>query len=260
MELIFKIVWLLLVYFLGSVPFGLVLGRVCCKIDVRTAGSGNVGATNVARLCGFKWGVLTLFLDAAKGAVPVALAQYLLPSLLPALIPDKTLATFVGLTGLAAVLGHLYSYFLKFRGGKAVATTVGVYLVLLPGHLIVAAALCIFVIRRWGYVSLGSITLVCSMPILMIFSGMFTRDFSHIVLVAVIAGLVVNSHMDNIVRLIAGEEKTWRKADLAADFAAKTEADDPEGVKAPEASETESPSPDGATLDEEHKESGLKGI
>ncbi len=224
MELVFKLVWILLVYIIGSIPFGLVLGLVFCKIDIRKAGSGNVGATNVARLCGFKLGVLALFLDALKGAAPVALALYVFPNYFPTLVPAKTLVSFVGFTALAAILGHIYSYFLKFRGGKAVATTVGVYLVLLPIHLLIAAVLCILVIKRWGYVSIGSITLVCSMPVLMILSGMFTRNFSYFILAAVIAALVVYSHRDNIVRLIAGEEKTWRKADLAADFAAAQDA------------------------------------
>ena len=225
-----------------------------CKIDIRTAGSGNVGATNVARLCGFKWGVLTLLFDALKGAAPVAVAQYILPDALPELVPAKALATFVGLTGLAAILGHLYSYFLKFKGGKAVATTVGVYLVILPIHLLVSAVLCIMVIRRWGYVSLGSITLVCSVPILMILSGMFTRDFSHIALAAAIAGLVINSHKENIVRLIAGEEKTWRKNDMAAEFAAEKAA-------APESSEApaqEAPAPGGAAPDADPKDKESK--
>ncbi len=232
MELIFKAVWIVMVYIIGSIPFGLVLGLVFCKTDIRKAGSGNVGATNVARLCGFKLGVLALFLDALKGVAPVAMALYFFPNYFPTLVPAKTLVSFVGFTALAAILGHIYSYFLKFRGGKAVATTVGVYLVLLPIHLLVAAVLCIMVIKRWGYVSLGSITLVCAMPVLMILSGMFTRDFSYFVLAAVIAALVVYSHRDNIVRLIAGEEKTWRKADLAADFAEAQEVNASEGADA----------------------------
>ena len=211
MELVFKLVWILLVYIIGSIPFGLVLGLVFCKIDIRKAGSGNVGATNVARLCGFKLGVLALFLDALKGAAPVALALYVFPNYFPTLVPAKTLVSFVGFTALAAILGHIYSYFLKFRGGKAVATTVGVYLVLLPIHLLIAAVLCILVIKRWGYVSLGSITLVAAMPVLLIFSGMFTRNFEYMLLSVCILVLVLYSHRGNLGRLMAGEEKPWQK-------------------------------------------------
>ncbi len=211
MFLLLKVLWLVLIYLLGSIPFGLVLGRLC-GVDVRKFGSGNVGATNVARLCGTGWGILTLLLDAAKGAVPVAVALYVLPRYWPEALPAQSLVTFVNLTALAATLGHLYSVFLKFRGGKAVATTVGVYLVLLPVHLVIAAAMCIAVIKRWGFVSLGSITLVFAMPVLLIFSGMFTRNFNHILLTVCILALVLHSHRGNIVRLIAGEEKPWRKS------------------------------------------------
>lgn len=213
MELTLKIAWFVLVYLLGSVPFGLVLGRVFCRIDVRRAGSGNVGATNVARLCGTGWGIATLLLDALKGVAPVAVALYVLPAYWPEVFPLKTLPTLVCFTGLAAILGHLYSIFLKFKGGKAVATTVGVYLVILPVHLIIAAAACLYVIKRSGYVSLGSLTLVVTMPVLLILSGMFTRNFDYIIMAAGIAVLVIFSHRGNIVRLLAGEEKPWQKRD-----------------------------------------------
>ena len=211
MYLLLKILWLALTYVLGSIPFGLVLARVFSKIDIRKAGSGNVGATNVARLCGTSWGVLTLLLDAAKGAAPVAAVLYVLPHYWPEMFAAKGPAGFAGLTALAAILGHLYSVFLKFKGGKAVATTVGVYLVLLPVHLIISAVLCIVVIKRWGYVSLGSITLVAAMPVLLIFSGMFTRNFEYMLLSVCILVLVLYSHRGNLGRLMAGEEKPWQK-------------------------------------------------
>ena len=259
MILLFKLLWYALVYLLGSVPFGLVVGRIFCKVDVRQDGSGNVGATNVARLCGAKWGVLTLLLDAAKGAVPVLVVLYILPHYWPTLFPVKvaadmtvdnwtagiaapspimanltkagmvaTILAKAGLatsgmaafTALAALLGHLYSAFLKFRGGKAVATTVGIYLVLLPFHLLIAAILCIVVIKRWGFVSLGSITLVCAMPVLLVFSGMFTRNFDYFLLSVCIAVLVVYSHRGNIMRLMSGEEKPWQKRHPPAEPAA----------------------------------------
>ena len=214
MDVLFKLLWYALAYVLGSIPFGLVLGRVFCKMDIRRAGSGNVGATNVARLCGTGWGVLTLLLDAAKGAAPVAVALYALPLYWPEIFPAKSAAGMAAFTALAALLGHVYSIFLKFKGGKAVATTVGIYLVLLPIHLIIAAVLCIVVIKRWGFVSLGSITLVSAMPVLLVFSGMFTRNFDYFLLSVCIAVLVVYNHRGNMMRLLAGDEKPWQKRDL----------------------------------------------
>ncbi len=245
MILLFKLLWYALAYLLGSIPFGLVVGRVFCKIDIRQAGSGNVGATNVARLCGTKWGVLTLLLDAAKGAGPVAVALYVLPYYWPAAFPDKTAAGMAAFTALAALLGHIYSFFLNFRGGKAVATTVGIYLVLLPIHLIIAAILCIVVIKRWGFVSLGSITLVSAMPVLLVFSGMFTRNFDYFLLSVCIAVLVVYSHRGNIMRLMEGEEKPWRKRNEPAAEPAPA----PENAEPAPAPEKEPPTPEPQTSD-----------
>ena len=258
MYLLFKILWLALAYILGSIPFGWVLGRVFCKTDIRKSGSGNVGATNVARLCGTGWGALTLLLDAAKGAAAVAAALYVLPHYWPEAFPAGRLTGFVGLTALAVILGHVYSLFLKFRGGKAVATTVGVYLVLLPVHLIIAAGLCLVVIRRWGYVSLGSIALVSAMPVLLIFSGMFTRNFDYIILSACILALVIYSHRANIVRLFAGEEKSWQKRDLPEETGGGEPAAAGPAPARPE-SETTTPPPAGAQ-DADRPKGGLQGI
>ena len=271
MDVLFKILWYALAYVLGSIPFGWVLGRVFCKMDIRQAGSGNVGATNVARLCGTGWGVLTLLLDAAKGAAPVAVALYALPLYWPEIFPAKSAAGMAALTALAALLGHVYSLFLKFKGGKAVATTVGIYLVLLPVHLIIAAILCIVVIKRWGFVSLGSITLVCAMPVLLVFSGMFTRNFDYFLLSVCIAVLVVYNHRGNMMRLLAGEEKSWQKRDLPAENAPDTGAaaqpalartPEPEFSPAPqmpEAAKTVS-SANACPPPENNSPQGLKGI
>jgi glycerol-3-phosphate acyltransferase PlsY len=211
MYLIIKALWFVLVYLLGSIPFGLLLGRIFCRVDIRKVGSGNIGATNVARVCGAGWGVLTLLLDAAKGIVPVAMVLYVLPQHLPEVFSAEGMADIATYTALAAILGHLYSVFLRFKGGKAVATTVGVYLVLIPIHLAVAAILCIVAIKCWGFVSIGSLILVSVMPVLLIFSGMFTQNFDYFFLSVCIAVLVVYNHRGNIVRLISGEEKPWQK-------------------------------------------------
>lgn len=191
-----QLLWLALAYVMGSIPFGLVFGRMFCGIDPRTGGSRNVGATNVARLCGTKWGVITLLCDALKGAIPVAVAVSM---------SDSTV--FHSLAGLAALIGHLHSCFLGFKGGKAVATTVGVFLPLAFGPLVLSGASCLFVIWRSGFVSLGSLTLVTAMPVALILFG----KLGLVPLALVVMTLVYWSHRENIGRLARGEEKPWQK-------------------------------------------------
>ena len=192
----FDILWIALTYVIGSIPFGLVIAKTFCRIDPRTAGSGNVGATNVARLCGKPCGFATLACDLLKGALPVFIAMRCFPS--------EAVWT---LTALAAILGHLYSCFLGFKGGKAVATSIGVLIPLAFWQLLIAVIICLFLIWRSGFVSLGSLALVTSMPILLVLSG----KFSLLPLSLIILGLVYWSHRENIRRLAKGEEKTWIK-------------------------------------------------
>ena len=192
----FDILWICLTYCIGSVPFGLVFAKTFCRIDPRTAGSGNVGATNVARLCGKAWGAATLACDLLKGTIPVFIAmQY------------STSELVWTLTALAAILGHLYSCFLGFKGGKAVATSIGVLIPLAFWQLLIAVCICLFLIWRSGFVSLGSLALVTAMPILLALSG----KFGLLPLSLIILALVFWSHRENIRRLAKGEEKTWIK-------------------------------------------------
>ncbi|MDR0826702.1 MAG: glycerol-3-phosphate 1-O-acyltransferase PlsY [Desulfovibrio sp.] len=179
-------------YLLGAVPFGLLLSKTFCGIDPRDEGSRNVGATNVARLCGFKWGFLTLICDLLKGA-------------LPALVFSGSSLAYVA--GLSAILGHMFTCFLNFKGGKGVATTVGVFLALAPIQLVISGLACLAVIWRSGFVSAGSLTLVSLLPVLLLFSGRFT-DFCLALPVSV---LVIYAHRENIRRLWRGEEKPWLK-------------------------------------------------
>lgn len=184
-------------FFLGSVPFGLVIALKFCGKDPRLDGSRNVGATNVARLCGFKWGLLTLVCDLLKGFLPV----------LVFVTSDNNLEWLAYPTGLAVICGHMFSVFLGGKGGKGVATTVGVFLALAPPQLVIAGLACLYVIWRSGFVSAGSLLLVCSLPLLLLFSGR-PIDFFFALLVA---ALVVYKHRDNIRRLLRGEEKSWLK-------------------------------------------------
>ncbi|MFA7381996.1 MAG: glycerol-3-phosphate 1-O-acyltransferase PlsY [Desulfurivibrionaceae bacterium] len=187
-------------YLVGSIPFGLILGRVA-GIDVRAAGSGNIGATNVARLVGKKLGGLTLVLDALKGILPMLAAAWLLED-------GSRRELWVALCGGAAFLGHLYPLYLGFRGGKGVATALGIFLYLAP--LAAGIDLLIFagVVYNWGYVSLGSLTSVLVMPGLV---WLLTGSLSNSVLAFAIGVLIWVKHRDNIVRLMQHKEKSWRK-------------------------------------------------
>ncbi len=186
--------WLIGAYLLGSIPFGLIVARTFCGLDPRGGGSGNTGATNVARLCGAKWGVLVLALDALKGLAAVAVAMR---------ISDDTY--YHCAAALAAIVGHRYSAFMRFTGGKAVATTVGVFIPLAFFPLLGSAAVCALVIWRSGFVSLGSLTLVTLLPVLLAVGG----QWRVLPLALLVAAIVYYAHRENIRRLINKEEKPW---------------------------------------------------
>ena len=188
--------WLGISYLLGAIPFGLLIAKAFCKIDPLTQGSKSTGATNIARTCGLGYGILTLILDVFKGWLPVILATSFTDS-----------ATFLTLTALAAVLGHMYSVFLRWKGGKGVATTVGVFLALAPGSIIWAIIFFIIVIFLSGYVSMGSLILATLLPVFILFSG----HFSLLILSMALMALIFWKHRENIERLRAGEEHSWRK-------------------------------------------------
>ena len=191
-----EVLWIALAYVLGSVPWGLVIAKTFCRIDPRESGSRNTGATNVARLCGFGWGVATLACDVCKGAVPVWLAFRI-----------NTSPVFVSAVGLACVLGHVFSCFMKFKGGKAVATSIGVFIPLAFWQLLGASALCCLVIWRSGFVSLGSLTLVTALAAALAVTGQWT----WLPLALCVCAVVVWKHKENIARLRAGTKKSWLK-------------------------------------------------
>lgn len=187
-------------YLLGSIPFGLLLGKAA-GMDVRRAGSGNIGATNVTRLAGKKLGALTLLFDAGKALVPLCIASWLLAGR-----PDRDL--WVTLCGGAAFLGHLYPVYLGFRGGKGVATALGLFLYLEPLAALAAAVIFIGVVTNWGYVSLGSLTAALLLPGLV---WLVSGSVSHSLLAVFVAVLIWLKHRDNIVRLMHQQEKSWRQ-------------------------------------------------
>lgn len=185
-------------YLLGSIPFGLILAKLCGGTDVRKEGSGNIGATNVARVVGPMAGILTLVLDAAKGAVAVLLAERL----------SNTSALWMMIAAIAALLGHCFPVWLRFQGGKGVATAAGIFLALCPLAFFGAILLFVLVVAFWRYVSLGSISAAAVIPLLMYF--LWAPGHAPPLVVTfgslAIALFVVYKHNSNIHRLVEGME------------------------------------------------------
>lgn len=201
-------------YLVGAIPFGLLIG-LARGVDVRIQGSRNIGATNVGRVVGRKWGYLCLVLDVLKGLIPVLCASLWLRAEQG---PQRQLVLLA--VALAAVLGHVFPVYLKFRGGKGVATTVGVALGLWPAYTIaMGVALVAYAAVRFttGVVSAGSLTIAVVFPLAFF---VYTRVM-HLPLaqhwplqtVAILLGLVlIVRHRDNIRRLLSGRERTLRAA------------------------------------------------
>jgi len=185
-------------YFLGSIPFGLILGKRLGQQDVREAGSGNIGAANVTRVAGAFAGVLTLALDAAKGALPVWLAARV----------SGNQAAWMMAAALAAIVGHCFSIWLGFRGGKGVATAAGAFLVICPAAAGLAILLFVVVVLFWRFTSLGSITAVAAMPLLVYL--LWAPGHAPPLVVSfgtsLAALLIIERHRANLRRLLRGEE------------------------------------------------------
>ena len=197
-------------YLLGSIPFGLLLSRIFGGGDVRTSGSGNIGATNVARVAGPVAGVLTLLLDAGKGAAAVWLAARF----------SNESATWMMIAVLAVLLGHCFPIWLRFRGGKGVATAAGAFLVLCPAALLGSLILFLLVAFFWRYISLASISAAASMPLLIYLLWAPHHAPPLIVTFGALAatGIIVYKHDANIQRLVEGEEPKFsfgKKRDAA---------------------------------------------
>ncbi|HXY25662.1 MAG TPA: glycerol-3-phosphate 1-O-acyltransferase PlsY [Candidatus Acidoferrum sp.] len=195
-------------YLLGSIPFGVILARLFGS-DVRKAGSGNIGATNVARVVGPLAGILTLVLDAAKGAAAVLLAQRL----------SNDSATWMMVAALAALVGHCFPVWLKFKGGKGVATAAGVFLTLSPLAFAVAIALFVLVVVFSRYVSLGSISAAAAMPLLMYLLWAPRHAPPPAVTIGTLAAalLIILKHRGNLQRLLTGAEPKFSFSKKRAD-------------------------------------------
>jgi len=202
--------WLLtlsLAYLLGSIPFGYLLVRVFLKQDIRASGSGNIGATNVARAGAKSLGVATLLLDLGKGLVAVLLAFFIARHAIPAIGRAQAfdLAT---LAAVAAVVGHCFPVWLAFRGGKGVATGLGVFLALVPRATLCIVGVFLVVVLLTRYVSLASIVAAIAFPL---FAFYFVRQPGPLVIFGFLAIplLICVKHWGNMQRLMAGTESRF---------------------------------------------------
>lgn len=200
-------------YFLGSVPFGFLIGKAHGK-DLRLIGSGNIGATNATRALGKKWGYLCLLLDVLKGLIPMMLVPML--DLVDAQTASSGRLALWLLVGCAAVLGHVFPVYLKFKGGKGVATSLGIVLGLWPYFTLCGVLAFVFwlvTLLIWRTVSLSSILAALSFPVLLLLSILILDkpwnlvELWPLILAAVLmATLVIVRHADNIKRLLDGSE------------------------------------------------------
>ena len=191
------LVVLLIAYVAGSTPTSFIVGRFAQGLDLREHGSGNLGATNTFRVLGWQWAVPVAVMDVAKGALPVRF--------LSAAVGD---APWIPIAiGTAAIIGHVFSVFMRFRGGKGVATTAGVLLALAPLALLASLVLGLVVLKTTGYVSLSSMTGAVAFPLLAWWLGASNQ---HMVAVGVVLALfILFTHRSNVGRIMAGTESRF---------------------------------------------------
>ena len=195
----------LLAYLLGSIPFGYLIVRLASGSDIRETGSGGTGATNVSRKAGKAAGIVTLGLDALKGAAAVLVARWL--------TDEAGTSWMVAAAAALAVVGHCFPVWLKFKGGKGVATGLGVFLAIAPWAALAALAVFIVVVWRTRYVSLGSIIAAAFLPLWVFLTHTWIEpvaDFAPIMTaLCAVSAVIIFKHSENIKRLMAGEENKF---------------------------------------------------
>jgi len=187
---------ILAAYLIGAIPTGILLTKLTGGEDIRKTGSGNIGATNVYRTAGRTLGIITLLGDCLQGVIPLLLASHFF----------NLQGTDLSLVGLAAFIGHCYPVYLGFKGGKGVATALGVFLVLSPQSILCALAVFALTLWRWRFISLASISAAASIPFLVL---LFERTLPLFLTTLVIAGIVIWRHRSNIDRLLTGNENKF---------------------------------------------------
>jgi glycerol-3-phosphate acyltransferase PlsY len=184
-------------YLLGSIPTGLLLTKLFSKIDPRKIGSKNIGAANIFRTAGKSLGIATLIGDLLKGAIPVFLA-----------IQWGESDLWIAISGLTPFLGHVFPIFLGFKGGKGVATALGVYLVISPIAVFIEFLIFAGIVWKWRFISVGSIICATTIPILIAY---FRSDSKgYFIISVIIAALILYRHQSNISRLLQGTENKWK--------------------------------------------------
>ena len=207
------ILMFLFCYLLGSIPFSVVVGKLFYGVDVRKAGSGNPGATNTLRVLGTKAGLIVLLLDIGKGVLAVLIVPLIIgPWILPKLSADFSHLIFIkdiqAICGALAILGHVYSPFLKFKGGKGVATSIGTVLALQPYIGLIMIGVFALILISTRYVSLGSIISAALYPVL----SFFMEPYFSVILAGfsiLLAAMIIIKHKDNIKRLLSGTENKF---------------------------------------------------
>jgi len=186
---------LIFAYLIGAIPTGVILTKMTGGEDLRTVGSGNIGATNVYRTAGRKLGLITLVGDTLKGLLPTLIA-------LACGFHGAELAT----VGLVALVGHCYPVYIGFKGGKGVATALGAFLVISPGAVLLALALFLVVLGQWRYISLASISAAAAIPYLVL---LVEHSMMSFFVSFCMAALVIYRHKSNIERLLAKKENKF---------------------------------------------------
>ena len=211
MDIVMIIVCVVAAYLLGATPFAYLAGRVLKGIDIRKFGSGNVGATNVLRTLGKAPGIAVLLLDMAKGVLAVTVLPMIAMRFMSPEMPVSPELLKV-LCGIAAIAGHIWTVFLRFKGGKGVATTVGVFFGLTWLSMLIAVGVFVLVVYVTRFISVGSIMLGVAIVVSNI---VLKQPLEYIVFSAAVAALIVYTHRSNIKRLLSGtENKLGRKAEV----------------------------------------------
>ena len=199
--MIFKTMILLpLAYLLGSVPCGVILTRIFSDVDIRSAGSGNIGAYNVFRAAGKRLGLMTLGGDLLKGAIPVLVGVFWLG------VSDWKGEVLVSLIAISAFAGHLFPLFLGFKGGKGVATAAGCFLIISPIVFLVGVMVYVLVLCWWGYSSTGSLSAAAILPVAV---WVATNSVPLTGCALIMAVIIFVRHADNIRRLLKGTENSF---------------------------------------------------
>ncbi len=209
---------IILSYLVGSIPSALIISRLVKGQDIRTFGSGNIGSTNAMRMLGWKWGLVVQVMDVLKGIVAVMVIAHLHYGDFPFnnRTPFEDFTVVQIIAGVAAVLGHIFSVFVNFKGGKGINTALGMLVGIAPIEISIAVGVFVIVLVVTGYVSLGSISAATAFPTTMFLRfNVFGVDIpSYHTLIAFsvgIAALLIFAHRSNIKRLLAGQEHRFEK-------------------------------------------------